>query len=152
MARRLCKLDRRDIAASLGDIYSLVTEPKYLCRSCARSSADKEVLCKPAAIPPKECQAKPLEEQQSCGLLAEALSNTTQVIEPLSDKAAKKAFKQAKKRAKQQNKYHKKLEKVLKKQQKLLKKHQKLEMQFGKVNAQLSQYDKATGASQNHMH
>ncbi|WCP67083.1 hypothetical protein LYZ37_14885 [Vibrio tubiashii] len=73
MAKRFCKMNRKQIAENLGDIHRLVVEPKYLCRSCARSSASKDSLCKPAAIPPQACQNKPLEQQQSCALLAEAL-------------------------------------------------------------------------------
>ncbi|CAH1524209.1 conserved hypothetical protein [Vibrio owensii] len=73
MAKRLCKMSRKQIAESLGDIHRLVVAPKFVCRSCARSSASKNTLCKPAAIPPQKCQDKPLSEQQACGLLAEAL-------------------------------------------------------------------------------
>lgn len=73
MAKRFCKMNRKQIAENLGDIHRLVIEPKYLCRSCARSSASKDSLCKPAAIPPQLCQSKPIEQQQSCALLAEAL-------------------------------------------------------------------------------
>ncbi|HDM8185600.1 TPA: hypothetical protein P0E26_002297 [Vibrio harveyi] len=73
MAKRLCKMSRKQIAESLGDIHRLVVAPKFVCRSCARSSASKHTLCKPAAIPPQKCQDKPLSEQQACGLLAEAL-------------------------------------------------------------------------------
>ncbi|YCO03589.1 hypothetical protein ACB087_24715 [Vibrio sp. VNB-15] len=73
MAKRLCKMSRKQIAESLGDIHRLVVAPKFVCRSCARSSASKDTLCKPAAIPPQSCQDKPIAEQQACGLLAEAL-------------------------------------------------------------------------------
>lgn len=73
MAKRLCKMNRKQIAESLGDIHRLVVAPKFVCRSCARSSASKDSLCKPAAIPPQSCQDKPIAEQQACGLLAEAL-------------------------------------------------------------------------------
>ncbi|WP_104035430.1 hypothetical protein [Vibrio jasicida] len=73
MAKRLCKMSRKQIAESLGDIHRLVVAPKFVCRSCARSSASKDSLCKPAAIPPQSCQDKPIVEQQACGLLAEAL-------------------------------------------------------------------------------
>ncbi|MEZ9405754.1 hypothetical protein [Vibrio sp. 10N.286.48.F5] len=73
MAKRFCKLNRRDITEHLGEIHSLVTEPKFLCRSCARSSADQANLCKPTAIPPLGCQNKPVEEKVACGLLAETL-------------------------------------------------------------------------------
>ncbi len=73
MAKRLCKMSRKQIAAELGDIHRLVVAPKFVCRSCARSSSAKDTLCKPAAIPPQKCQDKPLSEQQACGLLVEAL-------------------------------------------------------------------------------
>ncbi|MEG3222013.1 hypothetical protein PD716_15475 [Vibrio gigantis] len=73
MAKRFCKLNRRDITEHLGEIHSLVTEPKFVCRSCARSSADQANLCKPTAIPPLGCQNKPVEEKAACGLLAETL-------------------------------------------------------------------------------
>ncbi|MEZ8606991.1 hypothetical protein AB6D06_07185 [Vibrio sp. 10N.239.311.G01] len=73
MAKRFCKLNRRDITEHLGEIHSLVTEPKFVCRSCARSSADQANLCKPTAIPPLGCQNIPVEEKVACGLLAETL-------------------------------------------------------------------------------
>ncbi|UTZ20447.1 hypothetical protein [Vibrio campbellii] len=77
MAKRLCKMSRKQIAESLGDIHCLVVAPKFVCRSCARSSASKDTLCKPAAIPPQKCQDKPLSEQQACGLLVEALPTSS---------------------------------------------------------------------------
>lgn len=56
MAKRLCKMSRKQIAESLGDIHRLVVAPKFVCRSCARSSASKDTLCKPAAIPPQNAK------------------------------------------------------------------------------------------------
>lgn len=82
MAKRLCKMNRKQIAANLGDIHRLVVAPKFVCRSCARSSASKNTLCKPAAIPPQACQDKPLHEHQACGLLAEALPAKPIAITP----------------------------------------------------------------------
>ncbi|MFA0121388.1 hypothetical protein AB4400_08180, partial [Vibrio sp. 10N.261.48.A2] len=89
MAKRFCKLNRRDITEHLGEIHSLVTEPKFVCRSCARSSADQANLCKPTAIPPLGCQNKPVEEKAACGLLAEtlpapelSLAEISETIEP----------------------------------------------------------------------
>ncbi len=73
MAKRLCKMNRKQIASNLGEIHRLLVAPKFVCRSCARASASKETLCKPSAIPPKSCQDKPIEAQRECGLLAEAL-------------------------------------------------------------------------------
>ncbi|AXY02221.1 hypothetical protein D1115_14810 [Vibrio alfacsensis] len=95
MAKRLCKMNRKQIADNLGDIHRLVVAPKFVCRSCARSSASKDTLCKPAAIPPQKCQDKLLSEQQACGLLAEALptSSLTQdtSINMTSEQSAEKA-------------------------------------------------------------
>jgi hypothetical protein len=148
--KRLCKLNRRDISDNLGAIHRLVAEPKFLCRSCSRSSADKSTLCKPEAIPPASCQSKPIAEQQQCGVLAEALPTTTvpkltkiankadpkpaanvEMTEALSvDAIDKKSLKRAKKALKAQKKAQKKLRKVLKKSQKLLRKQSKLEHKY----------------------
>ncbi len=89
MATRLCKMNRKQIATNLGDIHRLVVAPKYVCRSCARASASKNTLCKPAAIPPRACQDKPLSEQQACSLLAEALP--AEPIAVTSEQRAEKA-------------------------------------------------------------
>ncbi|CAM3057139.1 hypothetical protein [Vibrio mytili] len=90
MAKRLCKMNRKQIATNLGDIHRLVVAPKFVCRSCARSSAAKDTLCKPAAIPPQACQDKSLNEQQECGLLAEALPTPPSLVttKPAVEKAA----------------------------------------------------------------
>jgi hypothetical protein len=82
-------MNRKQIATNLGDIHRLVVAPKFVCRSCARSSAAKNTLCKPAAIPPQVCQAKPRHEQQACGLLAEALP--AKPIEVTAEQSAEKA-------------------------------------------------------------
>lgn len=153
MAKRLCKMNRKQIAENLGDIHRLVVEPKYVCRSCARSSSDNSSLCKPAAIPPQACQEKSIGEQQKCGLLIEALPKprtspqqaqaVRRIVERVKHKAQqstslarteatavttepidKKAIKKA---AKKQFKQQKKLIKLAKKHNKLLKKQRKLE-------------------------
>ncbi|UTT85912.1 hypothetical protein LZI70_06610 [Vibrio pelagius] len=93
MAKRFCKLNRRDITEHLGEIHRLVSEPKFVCRSCARSSADKANLCKPAAIPPVSCQIKPDSEKAACGLLAEAITSAPANVlsqEPLNLAASAK--------------------------------------------------------------
>ena len=51
MTKRLCKMSRKQIAEQLGDIHRVVAEPKFMCHSCARVSADKQRLCKPVALP-----------------------------------------------------------------------------------------------------
>lgn len=113
MAQRLCKLSRHDITASLSDIHRIVAAPKYLCRSCARSSSDKKRLCKPQAFSVNAPVAK------------ESVT---------VDKSSKAALKVAKKTLKAQKKYQKKLEKVLKKQRKLAKKQQALQLKFAELN------------------
>lgn len=151
MSTRLCKLNRRDISDNLGEIHRLVTEPKYLCRSCSRSSVDKSTLCKPAAIPPASCQSKPIHEQQQCGVLAEALPQERPIkLDKLSNEKVsktraiearlidsekmeakeKKALKRAKKALKTQKKAQKKLLKILKKSHKLARKQNKLEQKY----------------------
>ena len=73
MSKKLCKMNRKQIAESLGEIHRLVVEPKFICRSCTRVSSTKSSLCKAAAIPPKSCQDNAAELSQSCGLLAESM-------------------------------------------------------------------------------
>lgn len=50
MAKRLCKMNRKQRDEDLSDLYRLVAKPKYLCRSCSRASSDKNTLCKPTSI------------------------------------------------------------------------------------------------------
>lgn len=128
MAKRLCKLRRHDIADSLGEISRLVSEPQYLCRSCARSSSEKSSLCKPLAISQEV-------------IAQEAALSTDVEVEPVIKEDAvilsKKVLKKAKKETKKQKKYQKKLQKVLKKQKKMVKKHQELEKEFSHINMAL---------------
>jgi len=136
MAKRLCKYNRRDIADSLGTIHSLVTESKYVCRSCARSSADMGTLCKPSAIPPAICQSKTATEKASCGLLAETLTESTTNTTDQEQKSIQVSVKKAKKALKKQKKYQKKLARILKKQKKLLNKQKSIEKQFADIASQ----------------
>ncbi|MEZ9344494.1 hypothetical protein AB4165_18175 [Vibrio cyclitrophicus] len=167
MAKRFCKLNRRDITEHLGEIHSLVTEPKFVCRSCARSSADQANLCKPTAIPPLGCQNKPVEEKVACGLLAETLpapelslaeindtlEPTVQMFDPAvvdiaadvvdkktSQKKAKliaKASGDEKAELKRAKKAAKKQEKYNKKLAKMIKKQQKLFKKSQKLESDL---------------
>jgi septal ring factor EnvC (AmiA/AmiB activator) len=112
MAKRLCKFNRHDIAANLGTIHSLVKQPRYLCRACARTSAESSALCKPESIP----------------VLPEAVTSgaTTEVVISKA-KEKKKSLKKLKKAAKKQ----KKLEKQL---QKLTSRQAKIEQKLVKIN------------------
>jgi hypothetical protein len=46
----LCKLDKHDIEEHKQDIVSLVSEPKFMCRKCARVASNKKYLCQPIKI------------------------------------------------------------------------------------------------------
>lgn len=46
----LCKLDKHDMEERMPDIVSLVSEPKFICRKCARVAKNKKYLCKPIKI------------------------------------------------------------------------------------------------------
>jgi hypothetical protein len=48
--KTLCKLDKHDIEESMPDIVSLVSEPKFICRKCARVAKNKKYLCQPVKI------------------------------------------------------------------------------------------------------
>lgn len=152
VSKKLCRFNRRDIADSLGAIHSLVIESKYLCRSCARSSIDKESLCKPAAIPPKECQEKSTLQASQCALLEESRMNLKQE-RALTEKAdkPKTTSKKLKKALKQQKQYNKKLNKILKKQRQLAKKQNKVEKQLSNI-ASLSNKDELLVDRQVHLH
>jgi hypothetical protein len=46
----LCKLDKHDMEERMLDIVSLVSEPKFICRKCARVATNKKYLCQPVKI------------------------------------------------------------------------------------------------------
>ncbi|MDX1303927.1 hypothetical protein [Photobacterium sp.] len=50
MAKSLCKYRRVEIAAQIAAITRIVSDPEYICSSCARAASDKAYLCKPSAI------------------------------------------------------------------------------------------------------
>ncbi|PWI32986.1 hypothetical protein DI392_11765 [Vibrio albus] len=104
MAKRLCKFNRHDIAANLGTIHSLVKEPRYLCRSCARTSAESSVLCKPEAIPF-------ISEAANVGATADVV-----MAKP---NQTKKSLKKLKKAGKKQKKLEKQLRKATSRQAKI---------------------------------
>ncbi|WP_198517356.1 hypothetical protein [Vibrio sp. HA2012] len=117
MAKRLCKFNRRDIADNLGIIHSLVKEPRYLCQTCARTSADKAVLCRPASIP----AILPVGHADHTG-------------DKCNKKATKIPLKKIKKAVKKQKKLEKKLGKVDKNQRKLSERQEKIEHQLMKIH------------------
>lgn len=50
MAKSLCKYRRVEIVDQFATISKIVSEPKFVCSSCARSASDKAYLCKPSAL------------------------------------------------------------------------------------------------------
>lgn len=145
MAKRFCKMDRREIASQLGEIHQLVAAPKYLCRACARASSSKGSLCKPQAIPAIKVKTKrsvmSLSPISSPSPTAESESAPVALPpEPLNvfdinlPSLGKKQLKQAKKALKKQRKYHKQLAKLAKKKVKQLQKREKLQGKLNKYN------------------
>ncbi len=140
MSKRLCKLNRHDITAQLSDITRLVSAPKYICRSCARSSADKNTLCKPEALAVDT-------KLHDVSLATEI--KTEPALQRVSFESAHENnvdAKHLKKQAKKQKKYAKKLSKAISKQEKLLRKQQKIEAKFSSVNQRLYQLQASTTA------
>lgn len=78
MAKRLCKLSRKQVAHSLGEIEKLVAEPKFVCRSCARASHSKQHLCKPASI--------------AAAAHTQPTTHTPKILKPLSARAESALF------------------------------------------------------------
>ncbi len=52
MAKTLCDWSKRDIEKKAEKLYSLVIDPKFICRKCARVANQYQVLCKPKRMPP----------------------------------------------------------------------------------------------------
>lgn len=50
MAKSLCKYRRAEIGDQFVQISRIVSAPKFVCRSCARSASEKGYLCKPSSI------------------------------------------------------------------------------------------------------
>ncbi|PFG45622.1 hypothetical protein ATG66_3919 [Vibrio sp. ES.051] len=148
MAKHLCKMSRKQIVADLDEIHRLVIAPKFVCRSCARASASKDTLCKPAAIPLSKCQDKSLTEQPARGLVTKALP--APVLSAMPTQSAEKAamVKCVVERVKEKKQAEKVLaavkadaprvfdladKKALKKAKKALKKHYKQQKKLLKV-------------------
>lgn len=171
MAKKMCKFNRRTIEGSLGAIYSIVAEPQFVCRSCARVAASSANLCKPNAIPPQSCRSH-IEQSESeaapkpaeqCALLAEAKA-TKKLVEkqtraqqmPADDEQvavidlvreepgqteALKATDDAASESKRADKQVKKQRKALKKQKQLYKKLRKLLRKEQKLTKKRSKLD-----------
>ena len=125
MAKSLCKYRRVEIADQFAKISRLVSEPRYICSSCARSASDKAYLCKPSALSAREA-TKGKETTASCRPVNPAppgRSEGEEAMPPLA--ATKKQLKQLKKLAKKKNKRLKKAAKAVQRYEKALKKANK---------------------------
>ncbi|MDW6002459.1 hypothetical protein [Vibrio mangrovi] len=118
--QRLCKIDRREIRHTLGDIHHLVSAPKYLCLSCARSANHPSSLCKPVEMP--SVVHEPIVQKKTQTFLSAMM----QVLD-------KKALKQFRKQQKDK-KARKQIKKLMKQQKKLRKESGKIQKRLEKIN------------------
>lgn len=136
MAKSLCKYRRVEIADQFAKISSLVSEPRFVCSSCARAASDKAYLCKPTALKgrpaakapepsPAQALAAPVNNRPEAVLPAgSGTGSTVQLPVPLTKKQAQKIKQLAKKKNKRLNKaakavqrYEKALAKAKKRQE-----------------------------------
>ena len=57
-SKPLCKWDKDDIKDNFKELKKIVSEPRYLCRKCARVAKKEEWLCKPEELNPKGEKSK----------------------------------------------------------------------------------------------
>lgn len=152
MAKRLCKYRRVEISLQIGELTKLVSEPKFICQSCARVAASQSVLCKPSALNISALNvgaltlaSKPLAEGEPT---SEETVNLPSVKLSKQEKRAEKATKKA---LKKQDKLQKKLSKLLKKSQKLAKKQKKLELKYETASNQANK-QRTTISNQSPLH
>ncbi|SJN58943.1 hypothetical protein VR7878_03132 [Vibrio ruber DSM 16370] len=119
MSKRLCKFDRREIRHTLGEIHHLVSAPKFLCLSCARSANQLSSLCKPVELP------TPIQQVA----LAEKPPSQLNMMMSVWDK---KALKQLKKQHKDK-KARKQIKKLIRQQKQLRKESGKIQKRLEKI-------------------
>lgn len=130
MTKRLCKLTRQEIRDGLEDIVTLVSQPQYVCRACARTCVSQAMLCNPESI---QLNLESVSTEQF-ELATELPNPHSMAVNGDTPSDADMQRKKLKKELKKQKEYCKEMKKVLKKQQKLLKKQQDLELEFTKAN------------------
>ena len=52
--KKMCKASKDGFKATDEALIEQVTNPKYICKSCLRTAADKKLLCKPEKIKAKK--------------------------------------------------------------------------------------------------
>lgn len=48
--KTLCNWSRKDIIKNSDKLFKIVSEPKYVCKKCARAASKEEYLCEPKSI------------------------------------------------------------------------------------------------------
>ncbi|SHF44039.1 hypothetical protein [Vibrio gazogenes] len=119
MSKRLCQFDRREIRHTLGDIHHLVSAPKFVCLSCARSANQCTRLCKPVELPATMHQP----------IAPEISPSRLNITLPMWDEKTLKQFK------KQQTdkKARKQIKKLIRQQKKLRKESGKIQKRLEKI-------------------
>jgi hypothetical protein len=55
VAKRLCDWTKKEIKKHFEEVCEVVSEPRYVCRECARSASQPQYLCEPKKMePPKK--------------------------------------------------------------------------------------------------
>ncbi|MGR5080434.1 hypothetical protein [Photobacterium swingsii] len=122
MAKSLCKYRRVEIADKIAIISKIVSEPNYMCSSCARVASEKVYLCKPSALVSQARLAK-VQPASSMSTIVPEMTALTEP-EPQSDgdlgkkvtKLAKKKAKRLKQAAKAVKRYNQAVKKAQKKE------------------------------------
>ncbi|UXI01234.1 hypothetical protein [Photobacterium sp. TY1-4] len=130
MAKSLCKYRRAEIADQFAVISRIVSEPKFVCRSCARSASEKGYLCKPSSLQlpkpitkaprPAPVPAAPVVASPALALASSHGHRESMVPAELAVSLGKKQIRKLKKLAKKKNKRLKKAAKAVKRYEKVL--------------------------------
>ncbi|MDO6708273.1 hypothetical protein [Photobacterium sp. 1_MG-2023] len=146
MSKSLCKYRRAEISDKAAAIGALVSQPRFLCRSCARVSNTKGALCKPMGLPgvtvpsnlasPAVPEVGESLESGAVRLSSGWLSMSVKVRK--LDKKLRKLSKKKRQYEKKIEKYQKKSGKYQKKAAKYQKKADKAHQRFDKLIYQAS--------------
>lgn len=121
MVKSLCKFRRVELADQFSAISRIVSEPNYICSSCARVASEKGYLCKPSIL--KRPESASVAEAMTEVLTVELPPQTTPLApvmfmenerSQVTSKTLAKQLKAVKKMAKKKNKQLKKAAKALK--------------------------------------
>lgn len=48
--KTLCDWDKKEIEKNSSELKSIISNPKYYCKKCARASSNKDYVCKPKKL------------------------------------------------------------------------------------------------------